>query len=154
MATTLEIIQGISQAAGYVVDGGIGVDGKPLSIGLRREEGNPMLDKRVMDGFSVRVSGNMLLVSYHCEPPLKEIHNSNFENEMIQVVDKCKKHIQKEYKKITSRSLGLKEDGEIQVRVEYISRIRTSVCACQKYRINAIKSAPLQESIRNWISQK
>lgn len=154
MATTLEIIQGISQAAGYAVDCGHGRDGEPLKIGLRREEGNPMLDKRVMDGFSVKMSGNMMRLSYHCEPPLKEIHNSNFENEVAQIVDKCKKHIQKEYKKITGRALGLKEVEEIQIRVEYISRIRTSVTAHQKYRINAMKAEPLQESIRNWIAQK
>jgi hypothetical protein len=154
MATTLEIIQGISQAAGYVVDCGHGPDGEPIKVGLRREEGNPTTDKRVMDGFSVKMSGNMLCVSYHCEPPLKEIHNSNFENEVAQTVAKCKGHIQKQYKSITGRTLGLKEDGEIQIRVEYISRIRTSVTAYQMYRINAIKNAPLQESIRNWISQK
>ena len=154
MATTLEIIQGISQAAGYACDGGLGPDGEPLKVGLRREEGNPMTDKRVMDGFSVKMSGNMMRLTYNCEPPLKEIHNSNFENEMIQVVAKCKKHIQKEYKRITGRSLGLKEVGEIQVRVDYISKIRTSVTACQKYKINAIKAEPLQESIRNWIAQK
>ena len=154
MATTLEIIQGISQAAGYACDGGLDSNGEPFKIGLRREEGNPMTDKRVLDGFSVKMSGNMMRLTYSCEPPLKEIHNSSFENEMIQIVDKCKKHIQKEYKKITGRSLGLKEVDEIQVRVEYISKIRTSVTACQMYRINAIKSEPLQESIRNWIAQK
>lgn len=154
MATTLEIIQGISQAAGYACDGSLGADGEPLKVGLRREEGNPLTDSRVMDGFSVKMSGNMLCITYNCEPPLKEIHNSNFENEVAQIVANCRKHLQKEYKKITGRALGLKESGEIQIRVDYISRIRTSVSAYQMYRINAIKSAPLQESIRNWISQK
>jgi len=154
MADTLEIIRGISQAAGYVIDGGLDVDGEPLNIGLRREEGNPILDKRVMDGFSVKMSGNMMRICYHCEPPLREIHNSNFENEMIQIVDKCKKHLKKEYKKVTGRGLGLKEQGDIYVRVEYISKIRTSVTAYRMYTINALKAVPLQESIRNWIAQK
>ena len=53
MATVYEIVQGLSQAAANAYDGALGEDGKPLVAGLKREEGDPILDKRVMDGFNV-----------------------------------------------------------------------------------------------------
>ena len=56
MATTLEIIRGISQAASNAHDGAIDEKGEPIKVGLKREEGHPLLDKRVMDGFSIKFS--------------------------------------------------------------------------------------------------
>ena len=65
MATTLEIIRGISQAAANAYDGahmeGYSSDGKARTIGLKREEGNPITDKRVMDGFGVAFHGKPML---------------------------------------------------------------------------------------------
>ena len=37
----LEIFRGISQAMGYAYDGAMDEDGKPIEIGLRRDEKNP-----------------------------------------------------------------------------------------------------------------
>ena len=58
MATTLEIIRGISQAAANIgYDGaheGIHGDGEPRSAGLQREEGHMINDRRVIDGFGVQ----------------------------------------------------------------------------------------------------
>ena len=76
MATTLEIIRGISQAAANAYDGahmeGYSSDGKARTIGLKREEGDPITDKRVMDGFGVAFHGDKLKISYHSEVQLKE----------------------------------------------------------------------------------
>ena len=60
MATVLEIIKGLNQAAANAYDGA------DLSedIGLNREEGNPIIDSRVMDGFSVRFAADKMIVSY------------------------------------------------------------------------------------------
>jgi hypothetical protein len=43
---TIDIIRGISQVAGNMFDGATDENGEPIKIGLKREEGNPMLDKR------------------------------------------------------------------------------------------------------------
>ena len=48
MATVYEIVQGLSQAAANAYDGAMTEDGEPIKAGLKREEGNPLIDKRVM----------------------------------------------------------------------------------------------------------
>ena len=60
MASVLDIVRGISQAAANAYDGShderYAADGKARKIGLNREEGDPILDSRVMDGFKVKFS--------------------------------------------------------------------------------------------------
>ena len=73
MATVYEIVQGLTQAAANVYDGALNEDGEPLKAGLKREEGNPLLDKRCMDGFNVRFLGNKMILSYHSEVQLREV---------------------------------------------------------------------------------
>jgi hypothetical protein len=167
MATTLEIINGISQAISRGYDGAHDESGEPIEIGLRREEGNLLVDSRVMDGFSARVGGNRLYISYHCEPHLKEVHNSSFEQEVESMIEKVKSFVQKEYKKITKTSLSLGDPSEIQVLVEYISRIRCSVKAVKCYKIGgmgevepmpscddtASDAERVDKSIRDFLSQ-
>ena len=51
MATTLEIINGISQVLSKKYDGALDENDEPIKIGLKREEGDPILDSRIMDGF-------------------------------------------------------------------------------------------------------
>ena len=60
MATVYEIVQGLSQAAANAYDGALDENGEPLLAGLKREEGDPILDKRVMHGFKVTFYGNMM----------------------------------------------------------------------------------------------
>ena len=98
MATTLEIIDGISQVLSNTYDGALDENGEPVKIGLRREEGNPLVDHRIMDGFGAFVSGERLHIKYHAEIPLKEVHASGFESEMESMVEKVKSFIQKEFK--------------------------------------------------------
>jgi hypothetical protein len=76
MATVYEIVQGLSQAAANAYDGALGEDNEPIVAGLRREDGDPILDKRVMDGFNVRFIGDMMCLSYHSEVMLKEVYFS------------------------------------------------------------------------------
>ena len=63
----VDILRGISQAAASMYDGALDENDEPIKIGLKREEGNPNLDKRTIDGAKVRVSGKTLIVSYHSE---------------------------------------------------------------------------------------
>ena len=50
---TLEIIQGLSQAAANAYDGAhderFSLDGQQRQVGLMREEGCPLMDSRVID---------------------------------------------------------------------------------------------------------
>jgi len=142
MATTLEIIDGISQVLSNTHDGALDENGEAVKIGLRREEGNPLVDQRIMDGFGANVYGDRLHIKYHAEIPLKEVHSSGFEGEMESMVEKVKSFIQKEYKKIKKNALSLSEPSEVDVLVEYISRIRCSVKVHKCYRIGAIPTEP------------
>ena len=135
MATTLEIINGISQVLANSYDGALDESGEPVKIGLRREEGNPLVDHRIIDGFGAHISGNRLHIKYHAEIPLKEVHSNGFEGEMESMVEKVKSFIQKEYNKVTKSSLSLSDPSEVDVLVEYISRIRCSVKVHKCYAI-------------------
>jgi hypothetical protein len=140
MATTLEIINGISQVLSNSYDGALDASGEPVKIGLRREEGNPLIDSRVMDGFGAHINGDRLHIKYHAEIPLKEVHSNGFEGEMESMVEKVKSFIQKEYKKVTKSSISLSEPSEVDVLVEYVSRIRCSVKVHKCYKIGGVQS--------------
>ena len=85
-STTLEIIQGLAQAAANAYDGAhderYSLDGQAHKVGLRREEGNPITDKRVNDGFSVKFYGSRICINYQSDIRLKEIHAGKFEQEI------------------------------------------------------------------------
>ena len=102
MATTLEIIQGLAQAASRAYDGAhvadYNDDGRERSAGLRREEGDPLIDRRVIDGFKVRFSGPTMILSYQSEIKLKEVYAGGFESDIDRQLNEIKKFLQKEYK--------------------------------------------------------
>jgi len=103
--TTLEIIQGLSQAAANAYDGAhderYSYDGQSRSMGLRREEGCPIMDSRVMDGFKVRFYGDSMILSYQSDILLKEVYSGNFEQDIESMLNDIKKFLQKEYRAIT-----------------------------------------------------
>ena len=145
MATTLEIINGISQVLSNSYDGALDENGEPLKIGLRREEGNPLIDARVIDGFGAFINGNRLHIKYHAEIPLREVHGNGFEGEMESMIEKVKSFLLKEYKKVTKSALSLSDPSEVDVLVEYISRIRCSVKVHKCYQIGSIPVEPERE---------
>ena len=145
MATTLEIINGISQVLANSYDGALDESGEPIKIGLRREEGDPLIDHRIMDGFSACVRSGRLSIKYHAEIPLKEVHSNGFESEMASMVEKVKSFLQKEYKKVTKSSLSLTDPSEVDVLVEYISRIRCSVKVHKCYGLGGTPVEPEKE---------
>ena len=166
MATVYEIVQGIHQAAANAYDGAhdkkYSSDGEDHKVGLKREEGDPIVDSRVMDGFNVRVSGNTLMLSYQAEIKLKEFHDNSFEDDVESTLNDVVKYLKKEYKKITGSSLSLKEDGEPMVEVEVISRRRTDVRAIQWYNVGGMGDTELvragtpkdrlDSAIKDWLS--
>jgi hypothetical protein len=138
MATVYEIVQGLAQAAANAYDGALTDDGEMLQAGLQREEGEPLLDKRVMDGFNVKFYGNMMCLSYHSEVMLKEVYASGFESEIEQRIADVAGWLKKEYKKITGSAVILTKEGEAEMRVESTSRIRSWVTAKCHYKIGGL----------------
>ena len=138
MATVYEIVQGLSQAAANAYDGAMDENGEPLNAGLQREDGDPILDKRVMDGFNVKFYGNMMCLSYMSEVQLKEVYASGFESDVEQRMADIISFLKKEYRKIQGGGVTLTKEGEIDVRVENSSRVRSWVTAKLHYRIGGL----------------
>jgi len=134
---TLDVINGISQAAANAYDGAHDEKGDPIEVGLKREEGHVVNDSRVMDGFNVRISGKTLLVNYESEILLSDVYKSaNYENEVEQMLESIVSWLKKEYKKVTSDTLKLSPSGDVEAVIEKISNKRVQVCAVKKYTIN------------------
>jgi hypothetical protein len=165
MATTLEIIRGISQALTYAYDGGhkesYTDDGESHSFGLKREEGDPILDRRVMDGFKVKLHGDKLQVLYHSEVQLKEVHGNGFEDGLKSCINDVANFIKKEYKKVTGDTLTLTAEGELNAIVQNTSRVRTWVQANMTYKIGGIgdvvpvaeaSEERLADSFKKWLA--
>ena len=138
MATIEEIVKGLSQAAANAYDGAHDENGEPLKAGLQREEGDPILDTRVIDGFNVKFYGNMMCIAYQSEVQLREVYSKGFESDVEQRVSDIASFLKKEYKKITGRSVSLTEEGEIDVRVENSSRVRSWVLAKMHYKVGGL----------------
>ena len=165
-SNTLEIIQGLAQAAanasGPAHDKRYSYDGEERKIGLGREEGEIMLDKRVNDGFGVKFYGNKICIKYQSDVLLKDI-DGKFENEMDKMINQVKKYLQKEYKKITGNSVTLSADDEVKVMVQSVSNVRSFVQAHKIFNISGIKEDPdakgsenrtVDKAIRDFLSLK
>ena len=138
MATTMEIVRGISQVMANSHDGALDDKGEPIKVGLKREEGHPILDSRVMDGFKVSFYGNQLCIHYHAELKLKDVYAKDFESDLEQMIADIAKFIKKEYKKVTGSALSLKAAGEVDSIVQSTSRVRTWVQAKQYFDIGGV----------------
>tara|TARA_X000001388_G_C2219939_1_gene118844 strand:+ start:710 stop:1246 length:537 start_codon:yes stop_codon:yes gene_type:complete len=142
---TLEIIRGLAQAAanayGPAFDEKYSYDGEARKIGLGKEEGDIMLDKRINDGFGVKFHGNKICIKYQSDILLKDI-DGKFENEISKKINQVKRYLQKEYKKITGNSVRLSAIGEPKVMVQSLSRVRSFVQAHQHFNISGIKEDP------------
>lgn len=172
MASVLDVLRGISQAAANAYDGShdpglVAPTGDgPKEVGLKREEGDLQIEARVMDGFSVKFSGDKLCVHYHGETKLKNLHQPNkFEGEIEQMLADIAKYLKKEYKKVTGKSLALSKEGEPEINVQHISRVRTQVQAYQWYKIGGLSGVEaggedllepsemkLDTAVKNWLS--
>jgi len=148
-STTLEIIQGLSQAAANAYDGAhdkrYSYDGEENSMGLKREEGCPIKDSRVMDGFNVRFYGDSMILSYQGDVKLKEVYGGTFEQDMESMLNEIKGWLEKEYRKVTGNSVKLTAKGEPNILVQTTSRVRNWVEANQHFKIGSIESMPILE---------
>ena len=143
MASILDVIKGLNQAASNAYDGYQHMDDK---IGLKREEGNPIVDSRLMDGFAVRFAGQNIIITYQSEISMKEVHPRNaFENEIERKFGDIVKFLKKEYKNITKESVSLTEVAPADIIVQSTSRIRNFVQATKQYKIGSVSDV---ESVR------
>ena len=152
MATTLEIVNGISQVLSNAYDGATDENGEPIKIGLKREEGHPILDSRVMDGFKVSFHPDAICIHYHSEVKLKDVYSGTFEQDVEVMINQIAKFIKKEYKKVTGNNLSLTKTGEMDAIVQNTSRVRTWVQAKCYYKIGASDkvdsiNAPSEDSV-------
>lgn len=141
MPTVYEIIKGINQASANARDfpeDYSDTDNDDLDF-LKREEGDKIVDSRVMDGFRTKVNGNILTIAYQSEIKMKEAHDNGFEDDIRRKLNDIKKFLQKEYKKVTDNSITFTEmDKDPNVKVQYLSRVRVWVEAQQHYKISGI----------------
>jgi|TARA_R110002020_G_scaffold235249_1_gene447397 hypothetical protein len=165
MATVLEIIRGINQAAANAYDGAheasLQADGKARSAGLKREDGHYINDRRVMDGFMVQFHGPILRVKYQADARIKEVANNNFEEEIGRHLQEIVKFLKKEYKAITGDTLTLTKEGDHHILVQRISNYRTDVQAHCDYRIGGLKEVKdvegesgggLEKAVKDWLA--
>ncbi len=144
MATVYDIIKGINQAA---ANGGwdgaheenLQADSKARDAGLKRQDGQYINDRRVMDGFNVSFHGPLLRIKYQAETRIKDVKNNNFENEVLGHLKDIVKFLKKEYKAITGDALTLTLEGDHKILVQRISNYRTDVQAQCDYRIGGLK---------------
>ena len=165
MATNLEIIRGIGQASANSYDGALDDKGEPIKIGLHREVDNVVTDSRTMDGFKVKMQGNMLICTYHCEMKIKDVHDKDFENNIAQYFKDYVKYLKKEYKNITGNTLSLTIPSEISTMVQSTSRVRTWCQSTQTFEIGGFKGVSnssdrnedpqikdLDAAVRKWLA--
>jgi hypothetical protein len=142
-SSTLEIVRGLAQAAanGYdgVHDERFSLDGQVRKVGLKREEGCPLLDKRVNDGFKIKFYADSICINYQSDVALKDVKDPKFEQETERMLNEVKKFLQKEYKSITGNGITLSKKGEPKIIVQNVSNVRTFVQAYQHYTISGIK---------------
>ena len=165
MATTLEIITGINQAAANAYDGSqdekYSLDGEARKIGLKREEGDPIIDSRVVDGFNVRMSGPILTISYQSDIKLKDVYAGDIEADVEEMIQNVANFLKKEFKKITGDALTLTAEGDVDVLVQNTSKVRVFVVGKRNYKVGNLADVievglpseeRLDKSIRDFIS--
>ena len=144
MATVLEIIQGLAQAAANGAwDGAheesLQADGKARDAGLKRQDGHYINDRRVMDGFKVSFHGPLLRVKYQAEVRVKDVKKAGFEDDIVRHLKDIVKFLKKEYKAITGDTVTLSLKGEHKILVQRMSNYRTDVQAQCDYLIGGTK---------------
>jgi hypothetical protein len=153
-AENLEILRGLAQAAADSYDGALDEDGNPIEMGLKRED-KDQYKKHTSDGFGVRFAHNKVIISYHSEMMLKEVHpRAQFQNEIEQRLGDIVKRLKKRYREITKNTVSLTAEGETDIDVQNLSRQRTFVVAKKVYKIGSIKETNSVNAEENEYSGK
>ena len=163
MANNLySVIQGISQALSKNYDGAFeetgmmdfydGAERDYVKVGLNREKvDNINIDSRaeLMDGFGCQFHGNHLIVKYHGEVNMKDLHRNGpkkFENEIEQKFNDIANFIKKEYKKVTGKALKLTSAGDADSLIQRLSNVRNWVQSSKRYKIGAVDALEVEDN--------
>ena len=138
MATAEEIARGISQVLANSHDGATDENGEPIKAGLKREMDVEITDRRVLDGFGICLSGDIMTVKYQGEVTLKELKDKDFEGDTEQTMADVLKFIKKQYRKVTGNTLSCKPEGEMRMDVQSTSRVRSWVQAQMCYKLSGM----------------
>ena len=136
--TVYEVVKGIYEAVKNKHHGAIDENGKPVSIGLKRED-QPIRDQRVMDGFGIAMHGPILMIKYHSFEPIRELAQKKFEKEVERRINEIKSYIQKEFNRVTGTALRLKDADDLHVLVETPNRVKILVKAQMAYEVLNLK---------------
>ncbi len=131
MATVMEIVQHISQAISEKQQGG-------KTFGLKREEPKALFtlhDRNVMDGFNIQFCGNQIVLKYHAEHPITDIHKKNFDVDVERTLAEIVKHLKENYKAYAKEALQLKESGETKILVQTANRRTAYVNAMKTFEV-------------------
>lgn len=134
--TLAEVMKVLRQVQAESYDGALTFDGKPLKIGMMREE----LDeyhRRKIDAFSVSSAmPDIVRIKYTSQCRLQEVHeNKYFEDETYKVVESIKNHLQKEYKRISGKSVSLTEQKKSPINIQYISKASCYLSTMIEYKV-------------------
>lgn len=147
MATVEEIARGISQVLANSYDGALDEEGNPIKIGLKREEELNITDPRVMDGFGVTLSGDLMTVKYQGDVSMKELKDKNFESDVEQMLADILKYIKKQFRKVTGNTLSCTPHGEMCMDTQSTSRVRNWVQASACYKISGMDGITSSEDV-------
>ena len=136
---TVNVLNAISSILGEYGHDGATKEDEPVEIGLGREHGNPILQTRIIDGFKVKVYGDKLCITHHLMDQMtKEFHENDPYDKCKSTIADVASFLQKEFRKRTGKSLGLKEVGKMHMDTEYVSRIRVNIISKQDYKVGAL----------------
>lgn len=143
----LDVVQTIAQVAqANAHHGATDSDGKPIKVGLRREQEYDVRDPRVrlLDGFKVKFSGDKMLLTYQAEVLVSEISETGFETEVKKTLSDIQSFIKKEYRKLASKELNLTKAGDPNILIQNISMVRCVLTATQAYNLKGTEAEPLE----------
>lgn len=164
MPSIIDVVSALGQAAANAYDGATDSEGKPIKVGLKREEEVLITDRRLVDGFKIKLHGNQLCVVYQGEILLADLHKKDFESDIEHMIENCASFLKKEYKKLTKSALTLTAvKDSFKAITQNLSRVRTWVEASKYYTVGNLDSVEpisepseekLDKSIKKWLDQK
>jgi hypothetical protein len=141
---TISALNALSSIIGEYGYDGATKEGEPVEIGLGREHGHPIMQSRVVDGFKVKLHGDKLCIVHHLlDKKTKEFHENDPYDDCKSTIADIASFLQKEFRKRTGKSLGLKEDGKMHMDTQYVSKVRVNIISKQNYSVGALSDLEL-----------
>lgn len=167
----LDIVQGISTAIANSQHGAIEpkqdgeIDDVKVKVGLKREKADeknkPYLEKQLIDGFKVSYTNNGIVIHYQSDIRVCDADDKKFESKVANTIEDVASFIRKQYKKVTGNALTLTKQGDPDIIVQEVSKVRCTVQATQVYKFGGFSDAEdapataaerLEQGIKDFLS--